>query len=94
LLNKLLQNQKQYTIRYNYTNLAVFLNTEQKQFYKNAFQPREKVKHRVLDSKHFTKEIYEYLTNPEMLYDEKVLKRLLKNFSIKKKTPAYKTNLL
>jgi hypothetical protein len=29
-----------------------------------------------------------------MLYDEKVLKRLLKNFSIKKKTPAYKTNLL
>lgn len=94
LLNKLINDQKKFTIRYNYTNPALFLSEPQKIFYKNAFQPRLKVKHRVLESKHYTQQIYDFLSNPELLYDEKSLKRLFKTFSFKSKTYLFKTNTL
>lgn len=94
LLNKLMKDQKKFTIRYNLSNSALFLSEEQKLFYKNAFQPRLKVKHRDLESKHFTKEIFEFLTNPDLVYDEKTLKRLYKYFVFKKKNSNFKTNIL
>ncbi len=94
LLNEIIKNQKKYTIKYSHTNLANFLSEEQQLFYKNVFTPRLKVKHRVLDSKHFTKEIYDYLTNSELQYDEKSLRLLVKNFSFKKKAPIFKSNKL
>jgi len=93
-LNKIMKNQKKYTIRYNFTNAAVFLNTKEKNFYKKVFEPRLKVKHRLLESKAIGKEIYDFLKNPKKKYDEKTLKRLVKNFSFKLITPIFKSNNL
>lgn len=94
LLNKLINDQKKFTVQYSYSNPAIFLTEEHKTFYTNAFQPRVKVKHRVLESKHYTKEIYDFLANPDLQYDEKSLKLLLKNFSLNRDVSIFKTNNL
>lgn len=94
ILNKLIKDQKKFTIRYSHSNPAIFLSKEEKEFYKKIFAPRLKVKHRVRDSKHYTKVIYDYLMNPDELYDQKSLRLLIKNFSYKKKVPLFKINNL
>lgn len=94
IFNKLIKEQKKFTIKYNYTNAAVFLSEEEKKYYENAFEVRLKVKHRLLYSKHWGKEIFDYLKNPDLLYNEKNLKRLIKNFKFQKKTNVFKTNNL
>jgi hypothetical protein len=86
--------QKKFTIRYNFTNPVHFLNDEEKNFFKKVYEPRLKVKHRVLESKNFGKEVYDFLLTSKKTYDEKILKRLIKNFSYKSNSFSYKnTNL-
>lgn len=93
-LNNIMENQKKFTIKYIFSNPAIFLSEKEKKFYKNVFQPRLKVKHRVLDSNHFGKQIYDYLLNPKAIYDEKSLRRLFKQFSYKTNTFLYRTDNL
>lgn len=94
LPNKLIENQKKFTIRYSLANQALFLSEEEKTYYKNSFKTRFKVKHRVLYSKHWGKEIYDFLMDPDMLIDEKYLNRLLRNFYRKPAVSSPKNNKL
>lgn len=95
MLNRLLKNQKKFTIRYNYTNPSVFMSSSQKKMYKNLFNIRVKVKHRLLFSKHHGKVIRDYLVSSNLSkFDEKTIKRMFKNFKHKTATPIFKDNLL
>lgn len=92
--NKIFQNQKLYTIAYNYSNPAIFFSEEQKKFYEIVYATRVKVKHRVIYSKHVGKEVYDYIMNPDAIFDEKSINRLIQNFDYKTTTSIFKTNLL
>lgn len=93
LLNKLIKNQKKFTIRYSFSNPAIFLNDEKKKIYNTLFKTPAKVKYNLLFSKHWSKEIYDYLNTKEK-YNVKLLSRMLKNFSFKRKTNFFKNNFL
>lgn len=89
--NDLFRNQKKYTIRYNYSNPALFMSKEHLDFYEKVFKTRYKVKHRDDDSRHEGKEVYDFITKPNMQVDEKALRRLIKNFKYSpKNTPIFK----
>jgi hypothetical protein len=92
--NRLLNDQKKYTIRYSGSNPSIFFSEELKNFYKKVFQTRYKVKERLLYSKHIGKEVYDFLMNPKLIFDEKYLKRLIKNFKTKFNSPLFKTKKL
>jgi hypothetical protein len=70
------------------------LNEQEKTFFKNVYSYRPKVKHKLLESKHNGKEVYDYLINLKTKYDEKTLKRLIKNFSFNNSAELYKSNKL
>jgi hypothetical protein len=94
MLNKLLKSQKKYTVRYSHSNPAIFLSNDQKKLYKNLFTTRLKVKHRLLFSKHWGKEAYDYLYNKPKKFDEKSIRRLFKNFKFKEQSHVFtSTNL-
>jgi hypothetical protein len=93
-LNKLTKDQSKFTIKYNYSNPSIFLNEQEKTFFKNVYSYRPKVKHKLLESKHNGKEVYDYLINLKTKYDEKTLKRLIKNFSFNNSAELYKSNKL
>jgi len=77
-LNKLIQAQLKYTIKYNYSNLSIFLNNNEKSFINLKFQPKLSVKHRELDSSYYAKSVYDYLNTNDSIYDKKALRRLFK----------------
>lgn len=80
ILNKLTNNQTLFTLKYNFSNSSIFLSDLEKNFFKKVYEPRIKVKHKVLNSKAVGKEIYDYLLTSGNLFDEKSLKRLFKSF--------------
>lgn len=92
--NKILQSQKNFTIKYNLANPALFLNESEKSFFKEKFAPLLKVKHREIDSIKSSKTIYDFLNNYNNTFDKKSLKRLLKNFSYDNNCSVYKSNNL
>ncbi len=92
--NKILNNQKNFTVRYNYSNAAIFLNDEEKNFVKKVYEPRLKVKRRFLESRFFGQEAYDFITNPEKKFDEKALRRLIKNFYCENKIGFFTSNNL
>lgn len=94
LLNKLIKNQKKYTIRYSLSNPAIFFSEKKKKLYKNLYAPRIKVKSKLLYSKHIGKEVYDYLTNSGNKFDEKFFKRIIKNLFFKKFNNEFRTNKL
>jgi hypothetical protein len=94
MFNKLLIDQKKFTIKYSLSNDAIFLSEAEKNFVKNVYKPRLKVKRRVLDATFTGKSMYDYLLNLENFYDEKNLKRLLKNFSKNNFNQIFKSNKL
>lgn len=94
MLNKLIKNQKKYTIKYNLTNPANFLNSTQKKFYKNFFSTRVKVKSLMRLSKHEGKVIYDYLYKSKTKIDFKTINRLFVNFKYINKTKVFKNNKL
>lgn len=83
LLNKLIKNQKKFTVRYSLSNFSIFLKSREKKFYQNLFAPKFKVKSRVLFSKQTGKEVYDFLINSKMKFNEKLLKRQILNFKYK-----------
>lgn len=93
ILNKLIRNQKKFTIKYSLSNPAIFLTELEKNFNKRVYVPRPKVKKRILESKFVGKEIYDFLMNSKKKYDEKYLKRLFRHFSFKTTTNIFKTNV-
>lgn len=93
ILNKLILNQKKYTIRYSLTNPSIFYTELEKNFNKKVYEPRPKVKRKILESKFIGKEVYDFLKNHKKKYDEKYLKRLFRNFSFKTTTDVFKTNI-
>ena len=94
MFNKLLVDQKKFTIKYNLSNDSIFLSESEKNFIKNVYKPRLKVKRRVLDAVFPGKSAYDYLLNLENFYDEKHLKRLFKNFSKNNFNQVFKSNKL
>jgi len=94
LLNKIIKNKKKYTIIYNLSNPAIFLSEKKKKLFKDLFFPKIKVKSKLLYSKHFGKEMYDFLINPNLRYDEKFFKRIIKNFSYNLSNERFKTNKL
>ncbi len=94
LSNKLMNSQKNFTIKYSLTNPALFLNNSEKLFFKKKYTPLLKVKHREIDSTSNGKLIFDYLNTINHKFDKKSLKRLLKNFSYNSKLAIYKSNNL
>lgn len=94
ILNKLINNQFKFTIQYNHNNPLIFLNNLEKNFYKNIYTNRLKVKHKVSESNFLEKKIYHFLTNTNKFYDEKIIKKLIRNFVFDAKYDVFKSNLL
>lgn len=94
MMNKIFTDQTKFTIKYNYSNPAIFLNDVQKSYVKKVYQPRLKVKRRYLESKSFGQEAYDFMTNTTRIFDEKSLRRLIKNFSFENKNNAFTSNNL
>jgi hypothetical protein len=61
MLSEIIKNQKKYTVRYNYSNPAIFLTRTEQLSYKYLFTTRVKVKKPLRLSTHLGKEIYDYL---------------------------------
>jgi hypothetical protein len=80
-LNNLINNQKIFTINYSSYQFNSFLNKSDKSFLLKTYSPRLKVNKRVLESKNFGKEAYDFLTSKNFKFNEKSLKYLIKNFS-------------
>lgn len=103
-LNKLIDAQSKFTIKYNYANLSNFLNNDQKFLINLRFQPKLSVKHRELDSNFYGKSVYDYLNTNDSIYDKKALRRLFKLIFLKNRintqnlylftSKEYKTNSL
>jgi hypothetical protein len=72
----------------------MLLNENEKNFYKNVYATRMKVKSRLLYSNRPEKEFYDYTTRKTKKYNEILLKRLIKNFSFKNSTQIFKYNHL
>lgn len=94
IFNKLIKNQKKFTIRYSFSNPALFLTELEKKFHKKVYEPRVKVKRKILEDKFIGKEIYDFLINSKKKYDEKTLKRLIRNFSLNTTTDVFKNDNL
>jgi hypothetical protein len=92
--NTLVSDQKDFTLRYSFTNKTTFFSDDLKTFYKNSLTPRYKVKHREKDSKHEIREIFDSLQSAHFKFNEKKLKLLFKNFAHNTTTPLFKTNQL
>ena len=93
LLNKIIKNQKKFTIKYSRSNPSIFLTKEKITFFNNFFKTPEKIKNNLLFSKHWSKEIYDYLNTNET-YDIKTLSRMIKNFSFKSNNTVFKEDKL
>jgi len=93
-LNKLIADQIKFTVRYNYSNLAIFLNKNEKLFFTTNYQPRLKVKNRSINSNSYGKSIYDFLSNTSSVCDKKSFKRLFKNLSFKTNYHLFKSNNL
>lgn len=94
MFNKLLIDQKKFTIKYSLSNKAIFLSESEKNFIKNVYKPRFKVKRRVIDATFPGKSSYDYLLNLDNFYDEKHIKRLLKIFLKNNFNQIFKANKL
>lgn len=94
LLNKLIKNQKQFTLRYSLSNLSLFLNSSEKKFCKTIFSTKVKVKSRLRYSTYFGKEIYDFLNNPKQKFNEKLLKRQILNFKYNKTISSHVSDKL
>lgn len=92
--NKLLKNQKKFTVRYSGTNSYFFISENCKNFYTSFFKIKPKVKHRDLYSKHIGKEVFDFINKPGKKFDEKRLKRFFKNFKYRTTLNLFKTNKL
>ena len=94
IFNKILQNQKKFTARYNLTNTLYFLSEKASKFYISFFEIKQKVKNCEQYSKHIGKEIYDFSKNPNNLFNEKYLKRLFNNFKFTSNLSYFKTDNL
>lgn len=92
--NKLINSQKNFTIKYSSSNPLIFLNKEEKLFFNNKYKLLTKVKHKKLVSNDFGKLIYDYLNTNNTKFDNNTLKRLLKNFTYNKNLTLFKSNNL
>jgi hypothetical protein len=61
IINKLTSNQALFTLKYSFSNYSIFLSDSEQNFFKKVYEPRRKVKHKVLNSKAMGKEVYDYL---------------------------------
>lgn len=94
LLNKLIKNQKNYSIIYSLSNSSLFLTDSKKKLYSSLYKPRTKVKSKILHSKNENKLIYNFITNPTLTFDNFFFKRLITNFSFKSDNDRARSNKL
>jgi hypothetical protein len=94
MLNKIIKNQKKYTVRYSLSNPALFLSSPERLFYKNIFAVRPRVKKPLKLSTHYGKSIYDFLYKSDSKFDVKSIRRLFRDFSYKSKSSVFRANLL
>lgn len=92
-LNKLIKNQLNFTIKYSLSSSIFFLKENEKLFLLKSYTPRLKVNKRVLESKNFGNEFYDFFNTKNKKFNEKLLKYLIKNFTSGKNL-TFTSNLL
>ena len=93
-LNKLTANQQKFTLKHNLSNSFSLLPLSQKNFINKIYEPKIKVKHKLLESKFFDKEIFDFFKNSSNSFDEKTFKRLIRNFNPSFTNNNFKSNNL
>lgn len=94
LLNKIIKNQKQFTLVYSLSNPSLFLSDSKKKVFTKLFKTKLKVKSKLLYSKSFGKEVRDYTLNSSSSFDEKYLKRIISSFSSSNNANSFKSNKL
>ncbi len=93
-LNKLINNEFNFTIKYSLSSPVNFLKKNEKTFLLRTYAPRLKVNRRVLESKNFGKEVYDFSNAKNSKFNEKLLKTLIKTFTIAPNHLFFSSNLL
>lgn len=93
-LNKLIKDQSSFTIKYSLSSPLTFLKNNEKTFVLKAFTPRLKVNKRVLESKNFEKEVFDFSITKNKKFNEKLIKTLIKNFNINLNYSLFSSNML
>ena len=93
-LNKLINNQLNFTIKYSLSSPLTFLKKNEQIFLTKTHAPRLKVTKRVLESKNFGNEVFDYFNTKNQKFNEKLLKTLIKTFNISSNYSFFSSNLL
>ncbi len=94
ILNKLALDQLRFTIKYSTSTEALFLNKNQKKINFKLYEPRPKVKHKLIDSNYSGRKIYNFLKNEKNIYDLFLIKRIFKHLKNENFYTLFKSNLL
>lgn len=95
LLNKLIKNEKKFTINYKNKNtdeINFFLKKNKEDIFVRLFKLKNKVKNKEMYSDKINKKIYNFF-NKKTTFNENLLKKIITNFSFKKKN-SYPTDVL
>ena len=93
-LNKLINNQNNFTVKYSLSSSLPFLKPNERSFLLKAYSPRLKVNKRVLESKTFGKEVYDFINTKNSKFNEKLIKNLIKNFTKVSNYSFFSSNIL
>ena len=93
-LNKLITNQSNFNIKYNLSSPLTFLKKSEKTFLIKSYTPRLKVTKRVLESKNFGKEVFDYYNTKNPKFNEKLIKNLIKTFNFSSNYSFFSSNAL
>ena len=93
-LNKLLNNQSMFTVKYSSHSPLNFLNKKEENFLLKSYTPRLKVTKRILESNNFGKEVYDFFITKNQKFNEKLLKNLIKNFNFNTNYSFFSSNIL
>jgi hypothetical protein len=83
-----------FTIKYSLTSPLTFLNKNEQLFLTKTYTPRLKVTKRVLESKNFGKDVFDYSTTKNQKFNEKLLKTLIKTFNMSSNYSFFSSSLL
>jgi hypothetical protein len=89
-----MNNQLNFTIKYSLSSPLTFLKNNEQVFLTKTYTPRLKVTKRVLESKNFGKDVFDYSNTKNQKFNEKLLKILIKTFNISTNYSLFSSNLL
>lgn len=92
--NRLIKDQKKFTIKYKPINDFLFLSENSKLFYVSFFEYRYKVKNKDIFSKNPGNQIYRFSKNQNLIFDEDYLTKIFLKFKFNKNREVFKNNKL